>query len=160
MSLQYEDDLPMTELDRLIQQNAEAMEIMQRTPYKLEVWAIPDHIRQQEQRLLNQAIQFQPTLYRMIDQLPTREEAEEYVYHMESHNDRTVQMIRNALQQAGNEREQDPSAISKMLSDNLKAMEATADKLERRTKKLFAITGAASVVASVLVCVVWQLLVK
>ena len=160
MSLQYEDDLPMTELDRLIQQNAEAMDIMQRTPYKLEVWAIPDYIRQQEQRLLNQAIQFQPTLYRMIDQLPTREEAEEYVYQLENHNERTMQSIQTSLRQVGNEREQYSSAISKMLSDSLKAMEDTAAKLERRTKKLFAVTVAASVVASVLVCVVWQLLVR
>ena len=33
-------------------------------------------------------------------------------------------------------------------------------ELKRRVRKLFAITVAASLVASVLVCVVWQLLVK
>ena len=160
MSLQYEDDLPMTELDRLMQQNAESMEIIQGTPYQPIVWAIPDDIRQQEQALLVRAVQFQPRLYQLIDQRPTRTEVEQYVYQLENHNDRMVQSIQTSLRQAGNEREQHSSTISKMLSDSLKAMEDTAAKLERRTKKLFAITVAASVVASVLVCVVWQLLVR
>ena len=160
MSLQYEDDLPMTELDRLMQRNAEAVETIQRTPYQPIVWAIPDDIRQQEQALLAQAVQFQPRLYQLIDQRPTRTEVEQYVYQLENHNDRTMQSIQTSLRQVGNEREQHSSTISKMLSDSLKAMEDTAAKLERRTKKLFAITVAASVVASVLVCVVWQWLLR
>ena len=160
MSLQYGDDLPMTELDRLMQQNAEAVETILRTPYQPIVWAIPDDIRQQEQALLAQAVQFQPRLYQLIDQRPTRTEVEGYVYQLKNHNSRTMQSIQTSLRQAGNEREQHSSAISKMLSDSLKAMEDTTAKLERRNKKLFAITVAASVVASVLVCVVWQLLVK
>ena len=160
MSLQYDNNSPLTALDRLIQQNAEAVETLQRTPYQPIVWAIPDDIRQQEQALLAQAVQFQPRLYQLIDQRPTRTEVEQYVYQLEDHNDRTMQSIQTSLQQAGNEREQHSSAISKMLSDSLKAMEDTAAKLERRNKKLFAITVAASVVASALVCVVWQLLVR
>jgi hypothetical protein len=71
-----------------------------------------------------------------------------------------MQSIQTALRQAGNEREQYSSAISKMLSDALATMESTAAKLERRNRKLFAITVLASVVVSVLVCVVWQLLVS
>lgn len=160
MSLQYDNNSPLTELDQLIQQNAEALEIIQGTPYQPIVWAIPDDIRQQEQALLAQAVQFQPRLYQLIDQRPTRTEVEQYVYQLENHNDRTVESIQTSLRQAGNEREQHSSAISKMLSDSLKAMENTTAKLERRTKKLFAITVAASVVASALVCVIWQLLLR
>ena len=168
MSLQYEDDLPMTELDRLIQQNAEAMDIMQRTPYQPIVWAVPDEIRKQEQLLLERAVEFQPELYRMLNLRPTRKELEQtiaqYVRLLKDHNEQTMQSIQTSLKQAGSEREQHSSAISKMLSDSLKAMENTAAKLERRTKKLFAITVAASVVASVvasvLACVVWRLLAK
>ena len=57
MSLQYDNDSPMTELDRLMQQNAEAVETIQLTPYQPIVWAIPDDIRQQEQALLEQAVE-------------------------------------------------------------------------------------------------------
>lgn len=160
MSLQYDNNSPLTALDRLMQQNAEALEIIQGTPYQPIVWAIPDDIRQQEQALLVRAVQFQPRLYQLIDQRPTRTEVEQYVYQLKNHNNRTMQSIQSSLQQAGNEREKHFSAISKMLSDSLKAMEDTAAKLERRNKKLFAITVAASVVSSALVCVVWQWLLR
>ena len=160
MSLPYDNNSQPTALERLTQQNAEALEIIQGTPYQPIVWAIPDDIRQQEQALLVRAVQFQPRLYQLIDQRPTRTEVEQYVYQLENHNDRMVQSIQTSLRQAGSEREQHSSTISKMLSDSLKAMEDTAAKLERRTKKLFAITVAASVVASVLVCVVWQWLLR
>jgi Fe2+ transport system protein B len=164
MSLQYDNDSPMTELDRLMQQNAEAVETIQLTPYQPIVWAIPDDIRQQEQALLEQAVEFQPELYRMISLRPTKMELgqamAQHVRLLKDHNEQTMQSIQTALRQAGSEREQHSSAISKMLSESLTAMEDTATRLERRVRKLFAITVSASVVVSVLVCVVWQLLVS
>ena len=45
-----------------------------------------------------------------------------------------------------------------MLSDSIKAMEATTERLEQKVRKLTRISVAASMVASVLVCVVWHLL--
>ena len=163
MSLQYDNDSPMTELDRLMQQNAEAVETIQLTPYQPIVWAIPDDIRQQEQALLEQAVEFQPELYQMLNLRPTRKELEQtiaqYVRLLKDHHEQTMNSIQASLRQDGNEREQRSSAISKMLSDSLQAMESTAAELKRRVRKLFAITVAASVVASVLVCVVWHLLV-
>ncbi len=164
MSLQYDNDSPMTELDRLMQQNAEAVETIQLTPYQPIVWAIPDDIRQQEQALLAQAVEFQPELYRMISLRPTKMELgqamAQHVRLLKDRNEQTMQSIQTALRQAGNEREQHSSAISKMLSESLTAMEDTATRLERRVRKLFAITVSASAVASVLVCVVWQWLLR
>ena len=164
MSLPYDNDWSPTALERLTQQNAEALETIQGTPYQPIVWAIPDDIRQQEQALLERAVEFQPELYRMLNLRPTRTElkemTEQYLRFLKNNNEQTMNSIQTSLQQAGNEREQHSSAISKMLSDSLETMEDTAAKLERRNKKLFAITVVASMVASALVCVVWQLLVR
>ena len=164
MSLQYDNDSQPTALERLTQQNAESLGIIQGTPYQPIVWAIPDDIRKQEQLLLERAVEFQPELYQMLNLRPTRKELEQtiaqYVRLLKDHNEQTMQSIQTSLKQAGSEREQHSSAISKMLSDSLQAMESTATELRRRVRKLFAITVAASVAASVLVCVVWQLLVK
>ena len=164
MSLQYANDSQPTALERLTQQNAESLEIIQGTPYQPIVWAIPDEIRKQEQLLLEHAMEFQPELYRMLNLRPTRKELEQtiaqYVRLLKDHNEQTMNSIQTSLKQAGSEREQHSSAISKMLSDSLQAMESTATELKRRVRKLFAITVVASLVASVLVCVVWQLLVK
>ena len=164
MSLQYDNNAQPTLLEQLTQQNAEALEIIQGTPYQPIVWAIPDDIRKQEQLLLERAVEFQPELYQMINLRPTRKELEQtiaqYVRLLKDHNEQTMNSIHASLRQAGNEREQHSSAISKTLSDSLKAMEDVAIRLERRVRKLFAITVAASLVASVLVCVVWQLLLR
>ena len=164
MSLQYDNNSQPTVLEQLTQQNAEALEIIQGTPYQPIVWAIPDDIRKQEQLLLERAVEFQPELHRMLNLRPTRTElkemTEQYIRYLKNNNEQTMNSIHASLRQAGNEREQRSYAISKMLSDSLKAMEDTAAKLERRNRKLFAITVAASLVASVLVCVVWQWLLK
>ena len=164
MSLQYDNNSQPTALERLTQQNAEALEIIQGTPYQPIVWAIPDEIRKQEQLLLEHAMEFQPELYRMLNLRPTRKELEQtiaqYVRLLKDHNEQTMNSIQTSLKQAGSEREQHSSAISKMLSDSLQAMESTATELKRRVRKLFAITVVASLVASVLVCVVWQWLLR
>ena len=164
MSLQYDNNSQPTILEQLTQQNAESLEIIQGTPYQPIVWAIPDDIRKQEQLLLERAVEFQPKLYQMLNLRPTRKELEQtiaqYVRLLKDHNEQTMNSIQASLRQAGSEREQHSSAISKMLSDSLKAMEDIAIRLERRVRKLFAITVAASLVASVLVCVVWQLLLR
>lgn len=164
MSLPYDNEWSPTALERLTQQNAESLETIQLTPYQPIVWAIPDDIRKQEQLLLERAVEFQPELYQMINLRPTRTElkemTEQYIRYLKNNNEQTMNSIQASLRQAGSEREQHSSAISKMLSDSLKTMEDTAAKLERRNRKLFAITVAASVVTSVLVCVVWQWLLR
>ena len=164
MSLQYDNNSQPTALERLTQQNAEALEIIQGTPYQPIVWAIPDEIRKQEQLLLEHAMEFQPELYQMIDLRPTKWDLEQslakHARLLKDHNEQTMNSIQASLRQAGSEREQHSSAISKTLSESLKAMEETAAELNRRVKKLFAITVAASLVVSVLVCVVWQWLLR
>ncbi len=68
--------------------------------------------------------------------------------------------MRRILQQDGSVREKHSSEMSRMLSDSLKAMEATTLKLEQEVRKLLITSVVASTAASVLVCVVWHLLVS
>jgi hypothetical protein len=126
------------------------------------VYAIPEEWREEELNLLRHAVQFQPTLYKQIDTLATRQDWQDLltdqrtVLQTESREMQTA--MRRILQQDGSEREKFSSDLSVMLSDSLKAMEATASRLEQKVRKLTRISVAASTVASVLVCVVWHLL--
>ena len=163
MSLDYEkNSLSATAMEALIQANGQAVETRQRIPYEMVVYAIPEEWREEEMNLLRQAVQFQPTLYKQIDTLATRQD----LHHLLT-DQRTVlqaesremqSSMRRILQQDGSVREKFSSELSGMLSASLKAMEATTSRLEQKVRKLTRISVAASMVASVLVCVVWHLL--
>ena len=163
MNSDYEKNtLSDTALEALIQANGQAVETRQRIPYEMVVYAIPEKWREEEMDLLRQAVKFQPTLYKQIDTLATRQDWQDLltdqrtVLQMES---REMQnSMRRILQQDGSVREKFSSDLSGMLSDSLKAMKTTASRLEQKVRKLTRISVAASTVASVLVCVVWHLL--
>ncbi len=163
MSLDYEkNSLSATAMEALIQANGQAVETRQRIPYEMVVYAIPEEWREEEMNLLRHAVQFQPTLYKQIDTLATRQDWQDLltdqrtVLQMESRE--MLASMRRILQQDGSVREKFSSELSGMLSVSLKAMEATTSRLEQKVRKLTRISVAASMVASVLVCVVWHLL--
>ena len=56
-------------LSQLVQRNAQALETREQIPYQHTVYAIPEEWRKKEEQLLADAVQFQPTLYRLIEQL-------------------------------------------------------------------------------------------
>ena len=155
-------NMSATSLEALIQANGQAMETRQRIPYEMVVYAIPEEWREEEMMLLRNAVEFQPTLYGMIDTLATRQELQQIQaqqLHMlrEEQQEQTLS-IRSILQQDGSVREKHSSELSRMLSDSLKTMEAATVRLEEKIKKLSILSVAASIAASVLVCVVWHLL--
>ena len=163
MSLDYEkNSLSATAMEALIQANGQAVETRQRIPYEMVVYAIPEEWREEEMNLLRQAVQFQPTLYKQIDTLATRQDLQYLLTDQRTvlqPESREMQAsMRRILQQDGSVREKFSSELSGMLSASLKAMEATTSRLEQKVRKLTRISVAASMVASVLVCVVWHLL--
>ena len=163
MSLDYEkNSLSATAMEALIQANGQAVETRQRIPYEMVVYAIPEEWREEEMNLLRQAVQFQPTLYKQIDTLATRQDLQYLLTDqrtvLQAESREMQASMRRILQQDGSEREKFSSELSGMLSDSLKAMEATTERLEQKVRKLTRISVAASMVASVLVCVVWHLL--
>ena len=163
MSLDYEkNSLSATAMEALIQANGQAVETRQRIPYEMVVYAIPEEWREEEMNLLRQAVQFQPTLYKQIDTLATRQDLQDLLTDqrtvLQAESREMQSSMRRILQQDGSVREKFSSELSGMLSASLKAMEATTSRLEQKVRKLTRISVAASMVASVLVCVVWHLL--
>ena len=163
MSLDYEkNSLSATAMEALIQANGQAVETRQRIPYEMVVYAIPEEWREEEMNLLRHAVQFQPTLYKQIDTLATRQDWQDLLTDqrtvLQTESREMQASMRRILQQDGSVREKFSSELSGMLSVSLKAMEATTSRLEQKVRKLTRISVAASMVASVLVCVVWHLL--
>ena len=163
MSLDYEkNSLSATAMEALIQANGQAVETRQRIPYEMVVYAIPEEWREEEMNLLRRAVQFQPTLYKQIDTLATRQDWQDLLTDqrtvLQTESREMQASMRRILQQDGSVREKFSSELSGMLSASLKAMEATTSRLEQKVRKLTRISVAASMVASVLVCVVWHLL--
>ena len=112
--------------------------------------------------LLRRAVQFQPTLYKQIDTLATRQDWQDLLTDqrtvLQTESREMQSSMRRILQQDGSEREKFSSELSGMLSASLEVMEATTERLEQKIRKLTRISVAVSMVASVLVCVVWHLL--
>ena len=155
-------NMSATSLEALIQANGQAMETRQRIPYEMVAYAIPEEWREEEMMLLRNAVEFQPTLYGMIDTLATRQELQQIqaqqLHMLREEQQEQTRSIRSILQQDGSVREKHSSELSRMLSDSLKTMEAATVRLEEKIKKLSILSVAASIAASVLVCVVWHLL--
>ena len=163
MSLDYEkNSLSATAMEALIQANGQAVETRQRIPYEMVVYAIPEEWREEEMNLLRHAVQFQPTLYKQIDTLATRQDLQYLLTDqrtvLQAESREMQNSMRRILQQDGSVREKFSSELSGMLSDSLKAMEATTERLEQKVRKQTRISVAVSMVASALVCVVWHLL--
>ena len=163
MNSDYEkNSLSATAMEALIHANGQAVETRQRIPYEMVVYAIPEEWREEELNLLRHAVQFQPTLYKQIDTLATCQDLQHLLMDqrtvLQTESREMQASMRRILQQDGSVREKFSSELSGMLSDSLKAMEATTSRLEQKVRKLTRISVAASMVASVLVCVVWHLL--
>ncbi len=163
MNSDYEkNDMPATSLEALIQANGQAVETRQKIPYEMAVYAIPEQWREEEVKMLQAAVEFQPTLYKMIGKLATRQELqqmqEQHLYTIRMDHQEHLRSIRSILQQDGSAREKHSSEVSRILSDSLKAMEATTVKLEQKVRKLLIASVVASTAVSVLACVVWHLL--
>lgn len=145
-----------TWLEDFIQSNGQAMEEIRKTPYQPIVYAVPKEWIENWMKLLEQAVEFQPTLYRLISLLATRQELEQMQVRqrqfLQAEKQDTLTTIRSKLQQDGKTREQFSTDTSKMLSASLKAMEDTAQRLEQRIMKKVTRASILSVVLSVLAC--------
>ena len=145
-----------TWLENLIQNNGQAMEEIKETPYPPVVYTIPKEWMENWMKLLEQAVTFQPTLYKMIEPLASwgevekmRQQQQKVLLDMKKE---MLSSIQTTLQQDGKTREQFSTDTSQMLSDSLKAMEDTAQRLEQRIMKKVARASFLSVVLSVLAC--------
>ena len=63
-----------TMLEQLVQQNQDTVNVREYVPYQPIVYAIPEEWRQEELDMLRKAGEFQPTLYKMIRNLSTKQD--------------------------------------------------------------------------------------
>ena len=160
MSLQSETAKPSNlSLSQLVQRNAQALETRQQIPYQQMVYAIPEEWRRMEEKLLADAVQFQPKLYRQIEALATRAEWQNM---MEAQRILILQQsgsmenrIKYLLQLDGKAREKSSSDLSKTLCDNLRSAK---DELEKTCRKWVLISAGISVASSALACTLCLLL--
>ena len=159
MNSKFENDTPNnTFLDRLIQANGQAVETREQVPYQPVVYAIPEEWRLAEKELLEQAVKFQPELYRQIRQLATRQQVEfmqeQQLAQLREISNQTLREVNRTLQQDGSVREQSFSRASTMLSDSREEWQEMMDRFEIMLWKLLICTAVASVALSVLACMV------
>ena len=139
-------------------------------------------MRLEEQRLLREAVTFQPTLYRMIDGLSTSQDLERFVKNQTSVvkkgmadmltqsmelNRQQVENLSEIIQQDGKKREEFISEISrtmsteildfsKTMSEKISDLEDLRDELENRMMKIIITVGLTSVGLSALLFMVLQ----
>lgn len=149
-------------IEDLVKMNGEAMTVMDEIPYQPIVYAVPKEWLESWRMLLEQAVQFQPTLYGMIAPLATQEGLQKQETELKVELGITKREILKRMtemeQRDGNSREKFLSELSKMQSSALKEMREEYDRQEKETKRYLWMTTLASAVLSALVCGVFLLL--
>lgn len=164
-----------TAVSSLTQKNARTVSELAQIPYQPQVYAIPIEQRKRESQLLEDAVEFQPKLYQLIERLATRKELTDHCTEIQNieaeYMQRTVQAVVDAnadtvtqmqtmIEQAGKNQEQFISNCSEILSESAKALDSTIEKLQQKIMKIIIATAVSAVALSVLVCVVfWKLAV-
>lgn len=143
-------------LDSLIAANGRAAEVREQVLYQPVVYALPEEWRQAEAELLEQAVRFQPELYRLISLRATRQEIqqmqEQQLRTIRTEQQELMRSIRSTLEQDGSVREQYSSELSKMLSDGREELHRLTLGLEDSIRKIIIGTAVSSAALSVLVC--------
>ena len=162
MNYEYENSSSgSTFLEELTKANGEVLETRERIPYQPVVYAIPEEWRLAEKELLEQAVQFQPTVYRALQTLATGQELEQMqtvlTQILRAEKLETLCSIRTTLEQAGNENGKSLSEWSKAQFEKLTEMKEIISAAEKKITKLLIAGVSASAVVSVLCLVLLRL---
>ena len=158
MNYDYENSSSgITFLEELTKANGEVLEVREQVPYQPIVYAIPEEWRKAEKDLLEQAVQFQPTLYRMMQTLATRQELEQLqtalAQILRQEKQETLRSVQTMLEQAGNENDKHFSEWSKAQSE----LKETISTAEKKIAKMIVAGISASALVLVLCLVLLRL---
>ena len=162
-------------MDMLRKKNTRTLSELEQIPYQPQVYAIPIEQRKRESKLLADAVEFQPKLYQMIEQLATAEELSDHCIQIQNieaeymektvrevvmENRETTAQMQKLVEQAGKNQEQFISNCSETLSKSTEALNNTIKNLQRKIMKIMIATAVSALVLSLLACVVfWKLAV-
>lgn len=156
-------------LEMLKKSNAAAVQTIAEEPYQPVVYAIPKELWLMMTKLLQEAAQFQPTLYKQIEALATWAQInrgvdkllkteEQYlqalVTNLVTANGETHRKLEQTISQTGRMQEESSSKISAAVSSEVQKMDGLVSSLSLRMTKFLIGTAVTSVLLSVLVCVV------
>ena len=164
-----------TAMGTLKQKNTRTLSELEQIPYQPQVYAIPIEQRKRESKLLADAVEFQPKLYQLIEQLATWEELSDHctkiqnieaeymentVREVVTANKETTAQMQSLIEQAGKNQEQFILNCSETLSKRTETLDSTIEKLHRRILKIMIATAVSAVALSLLACAVfWKLAV-
>ena len=162
-------------MDMLRKKNTRTLAELEQIPYQPQVYAIPIEQRKRESKLLADAVEFQPKLYQLIEQLATWEELSDHctkIQNIEAEymentvrevvtvNKETTAQMQNLIEQAGKNQERFISNCSETLSKSTETLDSTIEKLRRKILKIMIATAVSAMTLSLLVCAVfWKLAV-
>lgn len=162
MSYNYENSSSgSTFLEELTKANGAVLDARERTPYQPVVYAIPEEWRLAEKALLEQAVQFQPSIYQALQILATGQELEQMqtalTQILRAEKQETLRSIRTTLEQAGSENGKSLSEWSRAQSESNRALAERITALEKKLTKLLTAGISASAGVSVLCLVLLRL---
>lgn len=162
-------------MDMLRKKNTRTLSELEQIPYQPQVYAIPIEQRKRESKLLADAVEFQPKLYQLIEQLATWEELSDHctklqniekeymentVREVVTVNKETTAQMQSLVEQAGKNQERFILNCSETLSKSTETLDSTIEKLHRRILKIMIATAVSAVALSLLACAVfWKLAV-
>ena len=164
MSLNNESKSSLdTFMEDLVRMNGEAMAILDEVPYQPIVYAVPKEWVESGKTLLENAVQFQPTLYSQISTLATQKDlrdvesevkAELKVVKLE-----TLKEFEELKKQVGSAKESISTSMSKEHTSAVNAIKEEYETQQTKRNRLMWITISASAVLSGLVSGLCLLLV-
>ena len=162
-------------MDMLRKKNTRTLSELEQIPYQPQVYAIPIEQRKRESKLRADAVEFQPKLYQLIEQLATWEELSDHctkiqnieaeyientVREVVTANKETTAQMQSLIEQAGKNQERFILNCSETLSKSTETLDSTIEKLHRRILKIMIATAVSAVALSLLACAVfWKLAV-
>ena len=149
-------------IEDLVKMNGEAMTVLDEVPYQPILYAVPKEWMESGMKLLEQAVQFQPTLYRMISLLATQKELRELQSEMKADlkvvKRDLVEKFEDLKKQDGKLKEEFFSKLSAQHSAALKDIQDEYGRQKKENLRFMLITAASSAVLSGLVSGLFLLL--
>ena len=142
-------------IEDLVKMNGEAMTVLDEVPYQPILYAVPKEWVESGMKLLEQAVQFQPTLYGKISMLATQKELWEHQSEMKADlkvvKRDLVEKFEDLKKQDGKMKEEFFSKLSAHHSATLKDIQDEYTKQKKENLRFVLITIVSSAVLSGLV---------
>ena len=149
-------------LEELVKMNGEAMAVMDEVPYQPIIYAVPKEWVESGKKLLELAVQFQPTLYKKITPLATQEGLQHQEVQLKADLEVAKREMLTSIEalkkQDGSLKEEFFSKLSAQHSAALREIQDEYSRQKKENLRFMLITMASSAVLSGLVSGLFLLL--